>query len=89
MIKKTKTVYDIEQTIVINDKHSTIKLTVTQHDKQSRKTIRLTYFEGNNDESTYNWFQHIEDYIKHLDKHHEWDMTSHYLQYNHSIDITA
>ena len=71
MINQTKTIYSVEHLFVVNEKEYVIKLTITDDIISNRKyprRIKLTYFEGNSDTETYNWFQHIEDYVTFLEK---------------------
>ena len=71
---------EAEHKIVINDKTFTIRVEVKEK-SDDRKTVKLTYFDGNSEEGTYNWFGHLDKYIKFLNKHNEYDYNARYIQY--------
>jgi hypothetical protein len=76
----TKTTYKAEQKININDVISDIEVQVIVR-PGGENNIKLLYFSGNNDIETYNWFSHIEEYIRYLSKEKLWDVNTEIFTY--------
>jgi len=87
MVQSITTIAKVSHILFIDNNPFDINLEITHRVEGKNKSTntKVTYFSGNDNQDTYNWFSHLNTYFKHINRTKQYDMYALEITYDNAI----